>query len=804
MIKNFIRIALRNLWKNKVFTALNIIGLSVAFCVAILLSISSLDDLAEDQFHANKDNLYQVYATEQTSKGPKEGLSRATPFATTVKAEVPGVKRITRHLEENIVVSHKDKEMQLDVSYVDSGFLDMFSFPILKGQKKSPLSQPSFVVLTEESAKLLFGTVDAVGETVLLKINNTKKPFTVSAILEDIPKESSMDFHILVGFENNPYYKQTLDDWNSRFHNVYLQLEEGVTTQQFEERTRDFVARHYQDNIENAKRDGIQPDVNNQYYQMRLFPYVDSAFTKFKGGIAETSRIMPYMILCIAILILFIASVNFINMNVANGGQRLREIGMRKTLGASKFQLFVQLWVESIIIFLVAMIIGVLLSNGLLKDFQALFRTGGTFSTLLTLKTIVFLIGTIVLITFVTGGYPALLLSRLGTLKALKGKMEAKSGSNLRNTLIVIQFSIAILFISGTLVLSKQINFLRHKDLGFDKHNVISIPLNGSLDSYKLVNRLRNELQNTPEVISITAADNNLGFGRDGSSYASVSGFDYEGRGVKTHNLIVDYDYLETLGLELVTGRGFSRAYSMDSLSMVINESMAREYGKENPLDVVISFDDSIRYNVIGVIKDYNFRGLKSEVEPLTFFMDSSAGYYYAFVKVDPDNAVAAYDKVEEAWNKIEPDALFLGSFLNENIDRTLSREKVLTKIITSGSIVAILLSCIGLFAISMIVVNQRTKEIGVRKVVGASVAGLVRLLLSDFLKLVVVAFIVATPIAWWMSSKWLEEYSYKISLHMGLFIMSGAIAVLIALFTIGFKTIQAALQNPVNSLRSE
>ncbi len=804
MLHNYFKIALRNLWKNKVFTFLNILGLSVAFCVATLLSIASLNNLAEDQFHVNKENLYQVYATEQTSKGPEEVSSRSTPFAPTLKEEVPGIKKITRHLEENVVVSYEDKELQLDVSYVDPDFFEMFSFPVLKGENTSPLSQKSSVALTQETAKLLFGNEDVIGKTILLQGQDAKEPFIISAILKDIPKESSMGFDLLVAYENNAYYKQTLDDWSSRFHSVYLQLDEGVTTQQFEEGTRAFVAQHYRENIENAIRDGVQKDANGQYYQLRLFPYVDSVFTKFKGGIAKTSRIMPYLILCIAILILFIASVNFINMNVAKGGQRLREIGMRKTLGATKSQLFIQLWVESLFVFSISIILGLLLGYGLLNDFQTLFRTSGTFGTLLTLEILSLFVAAIILITIIAGGYPALLLSKLGTLKALKGKMEARDGNRLRNTLIVIQFSIAILLISGTLVLNKQIDFLRHKDLGFDKSNVISIPLNGSLDSHTALSRLRNELQSEPEILSVTAADNNLGSGKDGSGYMSISGFDYEGRSIKTHNLTVDYDYIETLHLELVTGRSFDRQYATDSLAMVINETMAREYGKENPLDIVVSFNDSIRYKVIGVVKDYNFQGLKKEVEPLTFYLDPNVDYYYAFAKINPENAVAAYDKIEKAWNKIEPDATFLGSFLDENIDRTLRREKVLTKIITSGSIVAIILSCIGLFAISMIVVNQRTKEIGVRKIVGASVFSLVNLLVIDFLKLVILAFIVATPIAWWMSSKWLEEYSYKITLNLGVFTIAGIIAIVIALLTIGYKTIHAALQNPVKSLRTE
>ena len=804
MINNYLKIGFRNLWKDRVFTLLNVLGLSVAFCVATLLLISSFDELAEDQFHQKKDNLYQVYATEQTTKGPKEAISRAVPFAPALQSEVTGIEQISRHLEMNTLVSDGNKDLVLDVAYVDQDFLELFTFPVLKGESQLPLAKKSSVVMTSESAIMLFGSIDVVGKTVLVQNENTKEPFTITAILKDVPKESSMGFQMLLAFENSPNYKESLDRWNSKNHSVYLSLTKGVTLQQFEERTREFVAKHFKETIDNAQRDGISQDGNGQYYQFRLTPFADRSFTTYKGGIANISHTMPYMVLGIAFLILFIASVNFINMSVAKSRERLREIGMRKTLGASKSQLFTQLWVESIFVFLVSLVLGLLLGYGLLGDFQTLFRTEGSFSTLLQPEILMILVLIILFITIIAGGYPALLLSRLGTLNALKGKMEAKAGNRLRNTLMIIQFSVAILLISGTLVLSSQVHYMRNKDLGFDKKNVVSFPINGSLKSYTALKKLRNSLQNEPEILSITGADNNLGYGRDGSGYTSVSGFDYEGRGLKTHSLIVDYDYIKTLGLELVAGRSFDRAFSADSLSMVINETMAKEYGKENPLDVTVTFGDSTRYNVIGVVKDYNFRGLKQQVEPITLFMDNEPDYYYAFVQIDSKNAVAAYDKIEKAWANIEPNASFLGSFLDENIDRTFSREKTLTTIITSGSIIAIILSCIGLFAISMIMVNQRTKEIGVRKIVGASVSGLVNLLLRDFIKLVLLAFLIATPIAWWLSYKWLEDYSYKITLNFGFFIVAGVITMTIALLTIGYKTLKAALQNPVESLRTE
>ncbi|MEM1002482.1 MAG: ABC transporter permease [Bacteroidota bacterium] len=786
MFKNYLKIAIRNLWKGKTFTALNVIGLSVAFCVAILLSISALDDLSENQFHENKDNLYRLYATEQSPKGPKEATSMPTPLAPTLKSEIPAVAKITRHLEDNRVVSYGDKDIQLDALYIDEDFFELFSFPIIEGNSGAPLTDKSSAVITAEAAKILFDEEDPIGKTILVEGASEKEAYTVSAIMDNKTKESSMDFQVVIAFEKNPYYQQTETAWNSRYHAVYLQLAPGSTPLQFEETTRGFVDKYFAEEIDNAVRDGYAKDANGRYIQFRLLPFIDKTFTTFEGGIAQVSRAMPYSVLGIAALILFIASVNFINMNVARGNQRLREIGMRKTLGASKQQLFIQLWLESILVFSISLVLGLLLGYTLLGEFQTLFRTSGSFETLIHPQIIVLLIAAVLSITFIAGGYPALLLSKLGTLKALSGKLEVKEGSLLRNTLIVVQFSIAILLISGTMVLSKQIDFLRNKDLGFDKNNVVSVPLNGSLDSRLALKRLRFELQDEAEVLSITAADNNLGFGKDGSSYSSVSGFDYKGRGIKTNSLTVDFDYIETLGLELVSGRSHDRNFSTDSLAMVINESMAKEYGEENPLDVRVAFNDSLFYSVIGVVKDYNFAGVKRQVEPITFYMSPSQGYYYAFVKVKPESAISAYDKIEKAWATIEPGEAFLGSFLDENIDRTLRREKILSKIITSGSIGAIILSCIGLFAMSMIVVNQRTKEIGIRKIVGASVAGLVKLLLSDFMKLVVLAFIVATPVAWWLSDHWLQDYTYRTSLGFGVFTLAGILAFVIAILTIG------------------
>ncbi|WP_273568237.1 ABC transporter permease [Maribacter halichondriae] len=804
MLKNYLKIGWRNLMKDKTFTLLNVIGLSVAFGVAILLSMSAFFEMSYDNFHENGDRIYQVYSTQQTAKGPEAGTTKPAPFAAALQTEVPGVEKITRFLEQEALTTYGEKEINLDAVWVDSDFFDMFSFPVLKGNKNNPLEEKLSVVVTEETANKLFGSAEAVGQTVNILIDGKEEPLTVAAVVGNHDTQNSLDFEMAIRFENHAGYAENIEAWNSSYLQVFAQLQIGVSVQQFEQNTRSFVDLHYKEGIEDLKRDGARADADGRYLQIKLLPIKDVHFASFRNGYAEVIRIVPYLILGVAFLILFIACVNFINMSIAKSAQRLREIGMRKTLGAQKKHLFFQFWSESLFVFLASVGIGILLSSLLIDNFKTMFRTNISLDMLTSpTAVIVFLIAAF-LITLVVGGYPALLLSRLGTIQSLKGKLESSGSNRVRNVLMVFQFGIAILLISGTLVLWGQVDYMRNKDLGFDKEQVISFPIDGKKNPYQAVQLLREELTGNPDILGVTASDNNLGRGKDGSQSTSIWGFDYKGRGVRTHGLVVDYDYLETLGLELVQGRSFNKNYAGDTESIIINESMAKELGESDPLTAFLPMNDSLHYPVIGVVKDYNFQDISKAIEPLTFFLDRDMGLSYAFVKVAPVNMARSFDAVENAWKKIEPNAEFLGSFLDENIDNTFRKEKTMATMITSGSIIAIALSCIGLFAMSLLIVAQRTKEIGVRKVLGASVSSITVLLTKDFLKLVLISFLIATPIAWYFLRQFLDIYAYRIDLGPWFFAAAGLLAMTIAILTVGSRTVKAAMQNPVKSLRTE
>lgn len=802
MFKNYLKIAWRNLWKDKTFTSINVVGLAIAFGVSILLATASFYELSFESFHEKGKNIYEVYMVQQTEIGSEAGTSQPTPFAEALKSEVPGITKTTRVLENDALVIHGEKELMLNTNWVDQDYFSMFSFPLIEGTTGNELVDLNTVVLTKRAAEKLFNKTDIVGREVSVLINGKLEPFTVGAVTEDIPANTEMGFEIALRFENNPEYEDTKEAWNAQYHSVYVELEENVSAKQFEQNTHAFLNLHYEEVMENAKNSGASPNEYGLYREIKLLPLRDKHFTSFRKGYAEVSRSVPYLIMGVAFLILFIACVNFVNMSLAKSAQRLKEIGMRKTLGAKRKHLFFQFWGESLLIFGTASIVGILLSALIFEDFKSAFRTQASMEMMASpVFWSLFCIG-VLLVTLVVGGYPALLLSKLGTIQSLKGKLESNGKNRLRDMLMVVQFGIAILLITGTLVLRGQIEYMRNKDLGYDKTHVLSFPLNGKRDSYSLLQLLKDELKGNPDILEVSGADNNLGRGKDGSRSSSVIGFDYNGKIIRTNFLVVDPDYVPTLGLEIAMGRNFNGIG--DSLGILINEKMAEQLGEEDILSAALPIDGDEPSPILGVIKDYHFQDLDRAIEPITFYMTKDLPLTYAYIKVASSNMANSFIAIENAYRKLEPNADFLGSFLDENVDRTFRREKSMALLISSGAFIAIILSCIGLFAMSMLVVTQRTKEIGIRKVIGASVANITFILTKDFLRLVFYAFLIASPIAWWFLKQWLENYEYRIDLSWLFFAASGILAVVIAFLTIGTRTLKAALANPVKSLRDE
>lgn len=807
MLKNYIKTAWRNLLKGRVFNAMNIVGLAVAVACSTLLLLTVYFEFSFDKFNKNLENIYQVYFTVSRTDGIEKASSMPIPLSPALKAEYPEVKYITRVTGGSTIVKYGDKEISQGLMFTDADYLNIFTYPIISGNKKG-LVEMNDAVITKSAAKAIFGSTNAVGKAISLKYDNAQHPFIVSAVMDDYPVNSSQNTDIIVRFENMPSYLQESKVWDNRNNMVYLQLKDNVNTAGFESKLKGFVNKYFKSDLENLKRDGAKPLPSGERESLNVSPYANNHFNTEISGIDGPPISKTYVIalLVIAVFILIIACINFVNLSVARSFTRAREVGVRKTLGAGKWQLLTQFWVETLMVCLIAMLAGVGLAALVLSGFKATFRSNISLQMLLQPVQLLSGIGIFLLITVVAGFYPALLMMRYKTVMVLKGSLNTAKPGKVRNVLLVVQFSIATLLTICTLITWQQIKYLQNKPLGYNKTEVLSIPVGQSVSGEQALSLFRNQMNGQPGVVAISGAYNNLGRGADGSTFTSIISFTYNGHDVRSHLQRVDYDFLKTLDIKLINGRDFSREFAADSNNLIINEKMAAQInGGKNVLGSFLPMmDGRPPMQVVGIVKDYNFRSLHEDVQPLSLTMSKDFPVNYIFVRLKPNNLQQSFNQIKAIWNTTFPNTEFSGTWLNENTEKQYRSEKRLSTIYISAAIIAILISCIGLLAMSVMVIMQRTKEIGIRKVLGASVSGIVILISREFVKLVLLASVIAFPVAWWFMHKWLQSFAYRIDIHWWVFLFATGIALVIALLTISVQAVRAALSNPVKSLKTE
>ena len=803
MFRNYLKIAWRNLWKTKLLTAVNILGLSVAFAAAILLVMTAYREFSYDRFHASR-QLYMLYINTYHAQGLEQRANMPMPLTPAMKQEFPEVKAATRMLYTSGMLRYHDKVFETDLEGVDVDFLHMFSFPVIKGNTQAPLASLDDIVLSAKKAQSIFGNEEPVGKQLEARIGDSWKSFVVSAVMKDAPDNSSVEFDALCRFENAGGYESQKDAWSSSTHSVYVQLANHATETTFERRAKTFVNKYFAERLRDLKRDGATPGKDGELIGMHLRKLADLHLNGI--GAESQGKFYPYLLLLVGAFILFIACINFMNLTIAGAFTRSREIGMRKILGAFRLQLITQMWGEAVLVCGLALLIGLAAAYFLLPGYNSLFNSRLTFGLLqqpllLGIAALLFF-----LVTLIAGGYPAWVIARINTIKVLKGSMQAGRSGKVRNVLMVTQFVISSLLICCTLIAWQQLNYLRKQPLGFNREQVISLPVPHDVNPEQALKLMRNKLAGEANVLSVSGTDINLGRGRDGSSATSRVSYDYKGHVISSNWLRVDYDYVKTLDLTLVAGRDFSPQYGADSMALVINEKMAQQLGGvKAALGALLPVSDSAHpMQVIGIVKDFNFRSLQEKIEPLSMFISPGSPVQYIFVKVPRGNLPASMALVTKRWNEAYPGNQTDPSFLDENTDRQYRKEKRFSSIFISAAVLAIVISCMGLFAISVLVMTQRTREIGVRKVLGASVTSIVTLLSKDFVKLVLLSVIIASPIAWYLMEQWLQNYAYRIHINIGIFIGATVIAVLVAVITVSVQSIRAALMNPVKSIRTE
>lgn len=792
--------------KNKLHTAINIVGLSVAFTCSILLFIMVYHEFSFDNFHDNKNKLFKLYHFANSPEGMDARAGMSYPVANTVKTEGIGIEKATRIKNRGREVRYKDKTLEQSTLLVDDDFFSMFSFPVVKGAKQHPLANTDNVVLSEKTAGNLFGNEEPVGKTIEVKVGGIWNSLVVSAVLKDPPQNSSINYSVLARTEIDPDYASLKNVWTSQHHNVYVQVAANTNQAQVEKKFRGFIEKYNPGDIDYLKNKGYLPDANGDYTGMKLLPIENLHFNAEIGTGNPVSKPFLYILLLVALVIILIACFNFINLNIGLSFTRTKEIGIRKCLGAGKRQVWLQVWGESLVTVLASLIIGIIATIILMQGFNKLMEAKFDAALLYQPAVVFSLIAMLFFVSLIASGYPSYIMGKLKTVEILKGKISLKKPGIFRNALIVAQFVIAIVLICTTVIIYQQFQHLRKAPLGYTTASLVSVPIKQNEKGREIVAKMRTRLASQSGIVSVTGSDVNLGVGADGSTNQTSYGFDYKGKSVNTNYMAADYDILKTLNIKTKEGRDFSTAYAADTTNaVIITESMAKQLGEKTALGLSFYADSSRpKWNVVGVIPDFYLYSMYQKNEPLTICMNSSSFISYALIRVNTQNPTAAMDIIKLAYAEAEPGVEFKGGYVTENIDRWYTNEKRLSNMFSIAAMVAIILSCMGLFGMAFIIIRQRVKEIGVRKVLGASVSGIATLVTKEFIKPVVIALLIATPIAWWVMYKWLQDFTYRINIQWWVFAVAGVVAVLIAVATVSFHAVKAALTNPVKSLRTE
>jgi putative ABC transport system permease protein len=805
MFKNYFKIAWRNLFKNKLHTAINIGGLTIGFTIGIAVLLVVYQQFSYDNFHANGKKLYQAYYYFNKKTGAETSSSFGFPAAPIFKAEAPAIDKTSRFMYGGNKVVYKEKELEIPVMLVDADFLSMFTFPVIKGSKTNALQNLTDVVITEDAATKIFGNEDPIGKAIKTSAGGVLQAMTVSAVVKNVPVNSTIKFEILTRLENSADYAKAKNDWDNQHHPVYVMLKEGATPQQAEEQLRAINQKYVPYWYDNLKKEGAIPDKQGNILGTRLLSFDKLHFTPGINNHA-TNKIQIYTLMAVGLMIILIACFNFININLATAFTRSREMGVRKCLGAAKTKLFLQLWIESFLVCCIAFLLSMALVNILMHTLKNIAKVNSLFTIIRQPDFLGLTVALLVLVSFIAGGYPARVMAGFKVVETLKGKVSLKRKSILRDTLIITQFVIACIMISCTYIIYSQFQYLQKADLGFNKEALISVPLHNPDKGRETINKLRTRLASDPHILSITGSNINAGRGMDGAvSKISIS-FDYKSNPIKTNMASADYDYLKTLGIPLLEGRDFDKSYATDTLNnMLVSESAAKQFHEKDLVGKSIPLDSGARpMRIVGIFPDFHMYSMHETIQPLMITMNKQEGINYCFIKVSSQNLLTSMESIKKEMALLEPGREFRGSFVDENIRNWYSDERAMSFSFSMAALIAIVLSCSGLLAIVLLIIQQRIKEIGVRKVLGATVQNISVMLSKDFLKLVLIAVLIATPVSWWVLNQWLQSFPYRITIQWWMLALVACVAFIIAIITISLNTIRVARQNPVRALRSE
>ena len=788
MLLNFFKVAWRNLWRGKAYSAINLTGLAIGMASALLILLWVQNEFSYDRTFPNSDRLYQGWNRGKYPKGIQSWNITCSPLAPALKRDFPEVERASRlGWDASQLFTIGDKKIDLTGAAADTDFLPMFGLPMLEGDPLTALKAPNNIVLTQKAAKALYGDADAMGKT--LRIDN-KFDYIVSGVMKDLPNNTQFDFEYLLPWKYLVWVNQDDSDWEHNFTHTYVQLRPHTDIAALNNKVRNIYRQHVK---------GANVDEAFLYPVSRLHLY-----SNFENGIPTGGRIETVRVfLLIAILILLIACINFMNMSTARSERRAKEVGIRKVSGALRGSLIGQFLGESILLAVIAGAIALLLVQLCLPAFNLLTqkRLAVEYSNPIFWLSIA---GFILFTGVVAGSYPAFFLSAFRPVAVLKGYFKNSNRQvNPRKALVVLQFTFAIILIVSTLIIRRQMQYAQSRETGYNKDNIIWTYLSGNVArDYDLI---KNELLEKGIALAVTKSSAPL------STSWSVAGATWKGRDLNTH---IDFNYfnedggiVSTAGLHLLQGRDIdTKQYPTDSTGVVLNEAAVKAMGFKSPIGQIINRGDwGVDWHVIGVVKDFVIESPFDEIKPMIIQGPKADWFNLMHIRLNGAHTTAQHlAKMGEIFRRYNPEYPFEYHFIDQEYARKFNDEQTTATLTALFAGLTIFISCLGLFGLAAYMAEARIKEIGVRKVLGASVGGIVTLLSKDFIRLVLIALLVATPIAWWSMDKWLKGFAYHDDVPWWIFLAAGAIAVGIALCTVSFQAIRAATSNPTRSLRSE
>lgn len=818
MLKNYIKIAFRNLFKDKVYSFINIFGLAVGIAACALIGLYVQNEWSYDEFHDNSENTYRVW-TEETMRDGRVVLDTATPFVLVeaLKNNIPEVEDITYINGFNNIVGSPDKEQKIseNISVVHDDFFDIFDFNFVEGSREGVFSTPTSVVISKSVATRHFGDSSPLNQVLSIRIGDEIKDFNVTGVLEDAPSNSTIQYSLLIPDE---YFatllgEQGMTSWFNIFGPTYVSLKEGVHPEALNSK------------FESMLKTAMGEETYQQtQYTIGLQPITDVHLnTDFPGN--GSDPMYSYILSAIAFLILLIACVNFMTLSISRSTSRAKEVGVRKTIGAVRFHLMYQFWGEALLMTLLSVGLGVVAAELLLPFFNELSGTVLQFN--FGLETVAILLGCSVLISLIAGIYPALILSGFRPSEVLKGRFSQSSEKGFFNkAMVVFQFSLSIALIIGTLTIRNQLSYIQQKNLGFQKDQILTInsgfintPEEGMDVTFKKsLSRkqiLEARLLGLPEIQQIATSSftpvQNAGWFRMGFP-------DENDQGQFFHANIVDEDFIPTLGIEILEGRNFSKEnLSDENRAIIVNQAFVDYFELTEPLGKRIPGPDFVEHEIIGVLDNFHYESLHTSVEPLAITLNGSilfsgindlslsnnAAPKYT-LKLTTKDLQSTIAQIKSVWEEIAPGTPFDYNFVDDALDSQYRQEQRLSKIVTSGAVLAIIIAALGLFGLASLMVVRRTKEIGIRKVLGASTQNIVLLINKEFTLLIAISFLLASPIAWFVMKEWLKDFAYQIDLGVGIFLLAGMLTLAICFTVISYQSIKATFLNPVESLKTD